>query len=157
MTSLGPRFPFPPLSMHKSRTRSQPYFFDVRHSSGAGPVIEESVINVLQELAGDDDPGLVNDLVELFFEDSIQRMQVVNTAVQEGDFESIARAAHALKSSSANVGALCFSDACGQLEGNCSESSSVDPETVERLVILAEAMYAEVCAAFGRPELQHGG
>lgn len=83
---------------------------------GGGSILDAETIRALVELGGEEDPGLVEELVELFVDDASRRVQGILAALEHGDFEAIARAAHALKSAAANLGAFTFSGACRELE-----------------------------------------
>ncbi|MEM7515384.1 MAG: Hpt domain-containing protein [Planctomycetota bacterium] len=91
-------------------------------------VIDLSVIEMLRELGGDDDPGLVVELIDLFLADAPSRIEEIQTGLRTGDFELLERAAHTLKSSSANLGARELSQICLELEdmGRKAEASSAD-------------------------------
>jgi len=69
-------------------------------------VLDRSVIASLRELGGDDDPGLFAELVDLFLSDTPERMRQLESALEQSDPSALERAAHALKSSSANLGAM---------------------------------------------------
>ena len=79
-------------------------------------VLDASVIQGLRELGGEDDPGLLLELVELYLGDAPQRMAEIERALASGDWKLLERAAHTLKSASANIGALGLSSICQELE-----------------------------------------
>ncbi len=125
---------------------SSPVSFSLHHSAehGGDPVIDQEAFAVLESLADEDDPDLVKEIVELFLDDSAIRMaQIENSSDPEG-VEAIRAAAHALKSASANVGALRFSAACASLE-----SAAVPGSDAELCTLVASAlqMYADVRSA----------
>jgi two-component system, sensor histidine kinase and response regulator len=70
------------------------------------PILDPSVIASLRELGGDDDPGLFVELVNMFLEDTPERMRSLSAAMEKRDPRALEHAAHALKSSAANLGAL---------------------------------------------------
>lgn len=74
------------------------------------------IIESLRELGGDDDPGLVFELIDLYLEDAPERIGEIKQALENDDFDLLERAAHTLKSSSANIGALGLSSICADLE-----------------------------------------
>lgn len=78
--------------------------------------LDMNVITSLRELGGDDDPDLLTDLVSAFLSDSPTRMAKIEAASASGDSEGLLAAAHGLKSSAANMGALRLSELCRQLE-----------------------------------------
>ena len=79
-------------------------------------VLDLAVIDGLRELGGEEDPGLLSELIELFLSDAPQRLQELEAALEDGDLERLSRAAHTLKSSSANLGAVAFRRLCEELE-----------------------------------------
>lgn len=79
-------------------------------------VIDMQVIQSLRELGGDDDPGLLVELIDIFLEDAPQRLRDVSEALAADDLRRLERAAHTLKSSSANLGALGLSKLCKEME-----------------------------------------
>jgi HPt (histidine-containing phosphotransfer) domain-containing protein len=99
-------------------------------SSGPSPdamqdVLDASVIQGLRELGGDEDPGLLLELVELYLSDAPQRMAEIEQALASGDWKLLERAAHTLKSASANIGALGLSSICKELE---AKARTRDPQ-----------------------------
>ncbi len=95
---------------------------------GGGPVLDQDTIAGLIELGGEDDPSLLLELVDLFLDDGTDRMQQIAQARDAGDKDTIEKMAHALKSASANIGALCFSKTCRELEmsAKAPDRSDVD-------------------------------
>jgi HPt (histidine-containing phosphotransfer) domain-containing protein len=81
-----------------------------------GNVIDMQVIEGLRELGGDDEPGLLVEIVALFLADAPQRLGEIDRALASGDLRSLERAAHTLKSSSQNVGALGLASMCREME-----------------------------------------
>jgi HPt (histidine-containing phosphotransfer) domain-containing protein len=82
--------------------------------SGSG-IIDPIVIQGLRDLGGEDEPGLLAELIDIFLEDAPQRMKDITEGLAGGDFGRVERGAHTLKSSSANIGALDLSDVCRQI------------------------------------------
>jgi|GEM_PF-735008 len=95
--------------------------------------VDKAVLESLRELGGDDEPGLVRELVELFVGDTPGRLEALHDAVRKGDFDEAGRVAHALKSSSGNLGASILAQICAAIEESCREGD-VDsvPSLVER-------------------------
>jgi signal transduction histidine kinase/CheY-like chemotaxis protein/HPt (histidine-containing phosphotransfer) domain-containing protein len=79
-------------------------------------VLDPDVIESLRELGDDDGMELLAELVDLFLLDAPERMAELFKAFEENDTEQLERTAHALKSSSANLGALGLSGIFGDLE-----------------------------------------
>jgi len=81
-----------------------------------GDIIDMQVIEGLRELGGEDEPGLLIEIVALFLADAPQRLGEIDRALATGDLRSLERAAHTLKSSSQNVGALGLARMCREME-----------------------------------------
>jgi len=77
--------------------------------------IDPAVIQGLRELGGEDEPGLLLELIEIFLEDAPERMKDITEGLASGDVGRVERGAHTLKSSSANIGALGLSDLCRRI------------------------------------------
>ncbi len=122
---------------------SIPVSFSLHHSAAHGgePVIDQEAFSILESLADEDDPDLVNEIVELFLEDSALRMSQIEEGLQGSGADTIRAAAHALKSASANVGALCFSSTCASLESAAQGEPDGD---LASIVSSAIEMYADV-------------
>ncbi|MEQ1892838.1 MAG: response regulator, partial [Planctomycetota bacterium] len=93
-----------PLAPHASSTRQEKEESVMKDHGEI--VLDPDVIASLRELGGEDDPGLFIELVQLFLSDTPERMQQLSGALAESDPGALERAAHALKSSSANLGAM---------------------------------------------------
>jgi signal transduction histidine kinase/DNA-binding response OmpR family regulator len=93
-----------PLAPHAHGTRQENE--DSAMKEHGDTVLDPGVIASLRELGGEDDPGLFIELVQLFLSDTTERMQHLSGALEHSDPGALERAAHALKSSSANLGAM---------------------------------------------------
>ena len=83
--------------------------------SASSQAIDMEVIQGLRDLGGEDEPGLVAELIEIFLEDAPHRMKDISEGLVAGDLDRVERGAHTLKSSSANIGALQLSEICRQI------------------------------------------
>ncbi len=107
--------------------------------------IDMEVISCLRELGGDDDPGLVNELIDLFLDDASTRVESLLKAMQEEDLDELVQIAHALKSASANLGAMTLSVLCREIEQKArdgDEASAITP-----LVEQADSAFADARSA----------
>ena len=75
--------------------------------------IDLSVFNGLKEMMGDD---FIGELVDTYLQDSPELFQQMHQALDAQDAESFRRAAHSLKSNSANFGAMQLSALARELE-----------------------------------------
>ncbi|MFT5050151.1 MAG: HPt (histidine-containing phosphotransfer) domain-containing protein [Chlamydiales bacterium] len=98
-----------------------------RHSDAHGgqPVIDVAALQTLQDLVGDDDGEFLLEVVDMYLQDALQRVQNMQGAVHDLDWDAVAKDAHSLKSASANVGALPFAKNCAQLECAIREHAEV--------------------------------
>ena len=80
------------------------------------PVIDDAVLEMLGEMAGDDGAALLERVFGLYEAHAPDALESIELEVADDDREAIAKAAHALKSMSFNVGARRVGDACEALE-----------------------------------------
>ncbi|MBC9783784.1 PAS domain S-box protein [Heliobacterium chlorum] len=111
-------------------------FFDQDSS-----IIDMSVLREIADLTDDQSHTLLPSLVETYEVESKKLMKSLSDAVRRSDPEAIEKAAHALKSGSASLGALHFAKLCGQLE-SYGRNKRVD--NLEPLFLHMEKMYREV-------------
>jgi histidine phosphotransfer protein HptB len=78
------------------------------------PIDQEAFDRLVEMTGGELD--FVDELVDTYIEDGRGQVAGLRAALERGDNDSVVRAAHSLKSSSANVGALALSDRCRTLE-----------------------------------------
>jgi HPt (histidine-containing phosphotransfer) domain-containing protein len=110
----------------------------------AQDLIDASVIQGLRELGGEDDPGLLVELIDLYLSDAPQRMGEIRQALSTNDWKLLERAAHTLKSSSANIGARELSAICKELE---AKARAGDPQVCARLFERSAAQLVRVESA----------
>jgi CheY-like chemotaxis protein len=80
-----------------------------------GSVLDPAALDNLWEMAGGD-PAFLAELIDTFLEDAPQLLAQIQQAVQQGDATLLRRAAHSLKSNSAEFGAQGLSSLCRDLE-----------------------------------------
>jgi len=85
---------------------------DVRESAP----LDESALDQLAAIPGADESSLVARVISLYLETSYPIGAVIRKAMELGDADEVSSAAHRLKSSSAEVGALRLAELCKQLE-----------------------------------------
>jgi two-component system, sensor histidine kinase and response regulator len=86
------------------------------HDPQARPVLDLEVVDSLKALDEDGGPSLFLELIDLFVEDAAAQLRTLQSALACGDIKALERAAHTLKSSSANIGASRMSGLCFELE-----------------------------------------
>jgi HPt (histidine-containing phosphotransfer) domain-containing protein len=106
-------------------------------------LIDRGVLDgLLESLGGDLD--FLAELLQTYFDDSPQQIAAMRAAVAAGDAEALRRAAHSLKSNSANFGALALSAKCKELE-MVGKAGTVDGAADKIAVVAAD--YEQVRAA----------
>jgi signal transduction histidine kinase/CheY-like chemotaxis protein/HPt (histidine-containing phosphotransfer) domain-containing protein len=80
------------------------------------PALDPSILDDLRALENPDCPTLVADVVHTYVDSSSELLADLRAAVADQNAEGVAQSAHALKSSSANVGALPLATLCRELE-----------------------------------------
>ncbi len=98
-----------------SPTRSSLPAVTVSKPPPTQPAINAEAIDRLRELS-DGNQNFLKDLFGMYHSDTTQRLASLRTAASAGDAGGLRRAAHAIKGSSLNVGALTLADLCQQVE-----------------------------------------
>lgn len=79
-------------------------------------VVDGETIESLKSLCDTGDLSLFHDLIDTYLADSPERIDAAAAAVAASDAIALERAAHGLKSSSANMGATGLASLCKQIE-----------------------------------------
>ncbi|AKG21064.1 histidine kinase [Calothrix sp. 336/3] len=79
-------------------------------------VIDESVLQELKDMAGEDYVAFLTEIVNAFVEDATASIGAIATAIQQENPGELKKIAHGLKSASAYLGAMQFAHLCQQLE-----------------------------------------
>lgn len=111
------------------------------HTPDSSPVLDLAIIDELRELAGDDEPGLVEELIDIFLDDAPKHLATMARALLLRDLESMHRAAHTLKSASAHMGGLTLYRECVELEGAVRAD---DYEECRRITEICRTSYEEL-------------
>lgn len=80
------------------------------------PYINEEQYNSLVEAGGDEAPALVQELLLLFQKENIPHLEAMEEANSYDDFKKLARHAHAVSGSSANLGAVRLANLAKEIE-----------------------------------------
>lgn len=106
-------------------------------------VLDPMALKNLQDMAGGDVEFLL-DLINTFLQDAPQMLVDMRQSLDSGDAKLLHRAAHSLKSNSAEFGAMKLSEMSRQLETLTKEGSV---EGTGELIADIEAEFAQVKAA----------
>ena len=112
-------------------------------------VLDPDVIEALKSLSDEGDPGLFGELVEMFLDDTPMRLASIREAVEVSDAKALEAAAHSLKSSCGNLGAIKLADLCRDLErlgreGQLEGASSLSKQSTDEFARVHDALRAEL-------------
>lgn len=93
-------------------------------------VIDRTTIDELLDLCDPEDQAFLVELVGIFLRDAPTRIEQACDAARCRDFDRVERAAHALRGSAGNLGAVVLQDLATRLQAACRDR---DEERVERL------------------------
>ena len=105
----------------------------------AAEVLDRTVLDQLGKLRTNGKPELLARAINLYLEESPKLMQRLKQAAVASDAPEIARSAHSLKSTSANVGARVLSRYCADIEASARRADT-----------------EEACKIFAKIETEHG-
>lgn len=80
------------------------------------PVIDPEAIRTLRALNPGDQDEFLREIVGIFLEDMPRRLTELDSSLGTGDAAKFSRAAHSIKGSSGNLGAMVLRDVAGKLE-----------------------------------------
>jgi two-component system sensor histidine kinase BarA len=104
-------------------------------------LLDAGVLQNLQEIGGQRDPGFLRRIFDLYLENAPPACDEVLRAGRSGDPDACARAAHALKSMSYNVGAAQVAARAGAVEQSARAGKVVaEPELEALSKLLAETL-----------------
>jgi signal transduction histidine kinase/CheY-like chemotaxis protein len=87
-------------------------------STDAGAPVDAATLGALRALPGTDGGSLLARLIDLYLKSSSELMETARLSAALADGGQLGKAAHTLKSSSANVGALRLASLCAEVEAN---------------------------------------
>ncbi|WP_438483488.1 Hpt domain-containing protein [Oleiharenicola lentus] len=106
-------------------------------------VIDPQAIEALRSLSPDD-TGFMKELIDIYLQDTPARIAEVETSLANKDANTLLRAAHTIKGSSANFGARTFVKMALEIE---SHAKTANLEAAASLVPAFKEEYARVSAA----------
>jgi|GEM_PF-1633093 len=89
------------------------------------PVLDPRVLNSLREFAGAKAQKVISQIIKQYLEDAPERLHAITTAATAQDTEALRKAAHSLRSSSANLGAITVAQLCKTVE-NIARSGTTE-------------------------------
>jgi len=106
--------------------------------------LDAEAFAALKDLGGKEDDAFLLDVITQFIQDAAAHLATLRTAIDTSDPTTLERAAHTLKSSSANVGALGMAALCHELQ--TLGRSGVTTEAAAHVERLTDE-FARVCQA----------
>lgn len=110
------------------------------------PVIDPEAIKNLRELSPGDDDFLI-EIIDIFLDDTPKRIAELESAHASQDIEVFGRAAHSIKGSSANLGALSLRGVAEKLEHH---ARSVGLADTEQMIAEIKTHFAEAKLALDK-------
>ncbi|MBS2036437.1 Hpt domain-containing protein [bacterium] len=116
-----------------------------------GPVLDQSSLGNLRQMAEYGGPEAISGLLTMFAEDLPKMISEIESAAASGDGDALSRAAHTLKGSASNFGALQLASPCSQLEklGKQAGTAAQWPALIAGLRSLHAQALAALQAEFG--------
>jgi signal transduction histidine kinase/DNA-binding response OmpR family regulator len=106
----------------------------VSRSAANKVTLDHSAIEAVRQLDPDGNDRLLARLIALYRDDSSQLLADIDNGMKVGDAEAVARAAHTLKSSSANLGATNVAAIARKIETSARQGDITDlPGTITQL------------------------
>jgi len=120
-----------------------------------GELLEQGALNKIRALQRPGSPNILGKIINLYLENSPDLMQSIIESIDRGDSSSLQEAAHSLKSSSANLGAVKLAELCKELEhmGREGQAGSAG-SLVDRIKVedkLTQAALKEELDCIGNP------
>lgn len=84
--------------------------------------LDYDTLNTLRHVMEDD----FQLLIDTFIQDSQDRIVTLHKVIEASDPDAIRRAAHSFKGSSSNIGALCLTQLCAELEQKALANNLTD-------------------------------
>jgi len=113
----------------------------VRVENPQQPTLDPAQLEQIRSLNRSATPSVLKRIITLFLDSAPEQLAALRAAIQQEDALKICGIAHSLKSASANLGAVQFSQLCKQLEIKAKEGYVV--EAAEDLTLL-EQVFGEV-------------
>ncbi|MFH1214984.1 MAG: response regulator [Pseudomonadota bacterium] len=110
-------------------------------------VLDRERLDMIKSMNSPDNPAVLDRIIGIYMESSPEILRAIHGAVQKGDGSELSEAAHSLKTSSANLGAMDLSSFCKKLEDLGREQKTGEAgEYLDHL----DALYQIVIDALGK-------
>lgn len=109
------------------------------------PIIDSQSIENLRSLNPGDNDEFLREIIMIYLEDTPQRIAELEQSLAAGDAPKFTRAAHSIKGSSANLGAMAVRGVAEQLERRSHDAGLAN---VAELIAELKAEFARAQVAF---------
>lgn len=120
------------LAPDKNRQVQQDDLNDLKRLNGDSNILDQNILNRLLNKSKKDGSSLAEKLVTIYLQQSSRLLEELTEETQRADVEAVKGILHALKSSSANVGATGLSALCKKVEHVC-EQGVIDNTLIEQV------------------------
>lgn len=103
-------------STEKRKEMQSPDKRNTALKSGSGSLLDQTAIQRLMDIGKSTDPGFLQQVLEMFMRQAPADIEVIRNSLDSGDFSAMWKAAHKLKGTSLNIGAMRLSDICRDIE-----------------------------------------
>lgn len=86
-------------------------------------IIDKQALDALYSIQPENEPDFVSNILDIFLTSTEENIGILDSAHDTGDLDSLTRAAHTIKSSSANVGANALMAISKELENDCRSNN----------------------------------
>ncbi|MEW6520510.1 MAG: response regulator [Thermodesulfobacteriota bacterium] len=116
-------------------------------------LLDQKRLEMIRAMQRPDSPSVLDRIINMYTENSPEILRAIHEAVHKGDGEALREAAHSLKTSSANLGAIELASLCKELE---VLGGSAGTEAAAELLDRLDDAYREATAALAR-EMENTG
>ena len=115
------------------------------------PLLERHALDKIRALQQPDKPNILGKIIKLYLESSSGLITTVRESVEQGDGRALCEAAHSLKSSSANLGAIQLAAVCKELEDMGHEGrTDAAKALMDRIESEYQSAHAALAGELGR-------
>ncbi len=110
-------------------------------------MLDSKALENIRRLEQAGQPSILNKIIDLYSETAPDLLARMREAVETGDAQGLRQAAHSLKSSSANLGAVAFAQHCRELE---MQAKSGELTGTEHRLASMEGLLSRVLSALNQ-------
>ncbi|MBT8159906.1 response regulator [Arthrobacter sp. GN70] len=122
-----------PVDMDRLEKVLDRWIPDASAEGPVGPALDPARLDILRDLGPSDGMGLLPAAALAFRQDIRPSLDALRQALDNGGREAARQAAHKLKGSSANIGAVRAAKLCAEIERSAATSHAVDPALLASL------------------------